>query len=65
MAVKTRNMMEIHQMLAHPSEEKMRKMTQAMGIPTTDQWGPCEAYLQAKEKRHAVPKMKTRSIMER
>ena len=44
-------------MLAHPSEVITRKTAEMMGIETTGQWGTCEACLQAKAKRHAVPKV--------
>ena len=44
-------------MLAHPSEDITRRTAEIMGIQTTGQWGTCEACLQAKAKRHAVPKM--------
>ena len=43
-------------MLAHPSEDIMRKTAEMMGIETTSQWEACETCFQAKAKRHAVPK---------
>ena len=51
-----RGVMEVHRMLAHPSEDTTRKTAEMMGIETTDQWGACETCSQAKAKRHAVPK---------
>ena len=52
----SRDVMEVHRMLAHPSENIMRKTAKIMGIETTGQWGACETCFQAKAKRHAVPK---------
>ena len=52
----SRNVMEVHRMLAHPSEDITRKTAEMMGIETTGQWGACETCFQAKAKRHAVPK---------
>ena len=49
-AVKARNMMEVHLMLAHPSEDITRKRVEAMGIATMGQWGYCEACLQTEAK---------------
>ena len=54
----SRDVMEIHRMLAHPSEDITRKTAEMMGIETTSQWRACETYFQAKAKRHDVP-MKT------
>ena len=48
--------MEVHRMLAHPSEDITRKTAEMVGIETTGQWGACETCFQAKAKRHAVPK---------
>ena len=59
-AAKTRDIMEVHHMLAHPSEEITRQTTEVMGITTTGQWEAYEAFLQAKSKRFAVPKMRTK-----
>ena len=56
-AAKARNIMEVQRMFAHSSEGIMRNTTEAMGIATTGQWGSCEASLQVKAKRRAVPKM--------
>ena len=56
-AAKAHNIMEVHRMLAHPSEDITRKMAEAMRITTVGQWGSCQACLQVKTKRHAVPKM--------
>ena len=68
----SRDVMEVHRMLAHPSEDITRKTAEMMGIETTGQWGACEACFQAKAKRHAVPKktderasVRTRKIVER
>ena len=68
----SRDVMEVHRMLAHPSEDIMRKTAEMVGIETTGQWGACETYFQAKAKRHAVPKktddrasVRTRNIVER
>ena len=52
----SRDVMEVHHMLAHPSEDITRKTAEMMGIETTGQWEACEACFQAKAKRHAVPK---------
>ena len=52
----SRDVMEVHRMLAHPSEDITRKTAEMMGIETTGQWGACETCFQAKAKRHAVPK---------
>ncbi|CAM9397304.1 unnamed protein product, partial [Ascophyllum nodosum] len=48
--------MEVHRMLAHPSEVITRKTAAMMGIETTGQWGACETCFQVKAKRHAVLK---------
>ena len=68
----SRDVMEIHRMLAHPSEDITRKTAEMMGIETTGQWGACATCFQAKAKRHAVPKKTderasvwTRKIVER
>ena len=50
----SRDVMEVHRMLAHPSEDITRKTAEMMGIETTGQWGACETCFQAKAKRHAV-----------
>ena len=52
----SRDIMEVHRMLAHPSEDITKNTTEMMGIETTGQWGPYETCFQAKTKRHAVPK---------
>ena len=52
----SRDVMEAHRMLAHPSEGITRKTAEMMGIETTGQWRACETCFQAKAKRHAVPK---------
>ena len=52
----SRDVMEVHRMLAHPSEDTTRKTAEMIGIETTGQWGACETCFQAKVKRHAVPK---------
>ena len=52
----SRDVMEVHRMLAHPSEDITRNTAEMMGIETTGQWGACETCFQAKAKRHAVPK---------
>ena len=68
----SRDVMEVHRMLAHPSEDITRKTAGMMGIETTGQWGACETCFQAKAKRHAVSKktderasVRTRKIVER
>ena len=38
----SRDVMEVHRMFAHPSEDIMRKTAEMMGIETTGQWGACE-----------------------
>ena len=35
----SRDVMEVHRMLAHPSEDITRKTAEMMGIETTGQWG--------------------------
>ena len=52
----SRDVMEVHRMLAHPSEDITRKTAEMMEIETTGKWGACETCVQAKAKRHAVPK---------
>ena len=66
------DVMEIHRMLAHPSEEFTRKTAEMMRIETTGQWEACEICFQAEAKRHAMPKktderasVRTRKIVER
>ena len=55
-AAASHDVMEVHRMLAHPSEVITRKTAAMMGIETTGQWGACETCFQVKAKRHAVPK---------
>ena len=50
----SRDVMKVHRMLAHPSEDITRKTAEMMGIETTGQWGACETCFQAKAKRQAV-----------
>lgn len=50
-----RDLMEVHRMLAYPSEEITWRPAEIMGIETTGQRGTCEACLHTK--RHAVPMM--------
>ena len=38
----SREVMEVHRMLAHPSKDITRNTAEMMGIETTDQWGACE-----------------------
>ena len=52
----SRDVMEVHRMLVHPSEDITRKTAEMMGIETTGQWGACETCFQAKAERHAVLK---------
>ena len=52
----SRDVMEVHRMLAHPSEDITRKMAEMMRIETTGRWGAFKMCFQAKAKRHAVPK---------
>ena len=52
----SRDVMGVHRMLTHPSEDITRNTAEMMGIETTGQWGACETCFQAKAKRHAVPK---------
>ena len=52
----SRDVMEVHRMLAHPSEDITRKTAEMMGIETTGQWGAYATCFQAKAKRDAVPK---------
>ena len=52
----SRDVIEVHRVLAHPSEGITRKTAEMMGIETTGQWGAYETCFQAKAKRHAVPK---------
>ena len=53
-AAKAHDTVEVHRVLAHPSEEITQKTVQTMRIATTSQRGPCEARLQVKTKRQAV-----------
>ena len=55
-AAASHDVMEVHRMLAHPSEVITRKTAAMMGIETTGQWGACETCFQVKAKRHVVPK---------
>ena len=50
----SRDVMGVHRMLAHPSEDITRKTAEMMEIETTGQWGACETCFQAKVKRQAV-----------
>ena len=52
----SRDVMEVHRMLAHPSEDITTNTAEVMGIETTGQSGACETCFQGKTKRHAVPK---------
>ena len=68
----SRDVMEVHSIPAHPSENITRMTAEMVGIETTGQWGACETCFQAKAKRHAVPtktderaSVRTRKIMER
>ena len=61
MAPKVHDMVKVHRVLAHPSEEITQKTVQAMGITTMGQWGPCKAGLQVKAKRQAVVQWINRS----
>ena len=36
------DIMEVHPMLVHPSEDITRKTAEMMRIETTGQWGACE-----------------------
>ena len=38
----SRDVVEVHRMLAHPSEDITRNTAEMMGIETTGQWGTCE-----------------------
>ena len=53
-AAKACDIVEVHRVLAHTSEEITQKMAQAIGIATTRQWGFCEARLQVEAKWQAV-----------
>ena len=46
----SRDVMEVHRMLAHPSEDTTRKTAEIMGIETKRQWGACEMCFRAKAK---------------
>ena len=68
----SRDVMEVHRMLAHPSEDITRKTAMMMGIETTGRWGACETCFLVKVKRHAELKktdelasVRTRKIVER
>ena len=52
----SRDVMEVHCMLGHPSEDITSKTAEMMGIETTGQWGACETFFQTKAERHAVLK---------
>ena len=51
MGVKAHNKVKVHIVLVDPSEEIFQKAVQALGIATSNQWGPCEARLQVKAKQ--------------
>ena len=53
-AAKAHDIVELHCVLVHPSEEITQKTLQAIGIVTTGQWEPCEARLQVKAKHQAL-----------
>ena len=55
----SRDVMRIHRMLVHPSEDITRKTAEMIGIETTGQWGACETCFQAKAKRHAGQRRQT------
>ena len=57
MAAKAHDVVGVHRVLAHPSQEITQKTVQAMGIVTTGQWGPYEAPLQAEAKRQSVQRI--------
>ena len=44
----SRDVLEVHRMLAHPSEDITRKTAEMIRIETTGQWGACETCFQAK-----------------
>ena len=52
----SRDVMKVHRMLAHPSEDITRKAAEMMWIEMTGQWGAYETCFLAKAKRYAVPK---------
>ena len=52
----SRDVMKVHRMRAHPSEDITIKTAEVMGIETTGEWEACETCFQAKTKRHAVSK---------
>ena len=52
----SRDVMEVHRMLVHPSEDITRTTAVMTGIETTGKWGACETCFQVKAKQHAVPK---------
>ena len=47
----SRDVMEVHRILAHPSEDIMRKTAEMVGIETTGQSGTCERCFQGKERQ--------------
>ena len=53
-AAKARDMMKVHHLLTHPSDQITQKTVATMMIVTTGQWGLCEACLQVEAKRQAV-----------
>ena len=50
-----RDVMQVHRLLAHPSEHITRKTAKAAGISLTGEWGPCVECDLSKAHRHAVP----------
>ena len=54
LAANARDIVEVHRVLAHSSEEITQKTAQGVEIATMDQWGFCEARLQVESKRQAV-----------
>ena len=54
-AAKARNVMKVYHVFADPGGKIEQKTLQAMGMATTDQWGPCEARFSMKVKWKVVP----------
>ena len=53
----TRDIMEFHQLLGHPSEDITRGTARTVGLRLTGAWSPCVQCFEAIVRRYAVPKI--------
>ena len=58
-ATPQRHIIEVHRLLAHPSEHFTRETANATDIIITGEWRPCVECDQSKAHRHAVPGRRT------